>query len=123
MTQVEVMEYCLQKVGAIKEYIFKERIPACTVGGKKFCVFIELEDDWGLALKSEIKLNQVLRQKYHGIKIPKTFDSRYWNIVLLNADVPYDEIIYLIDLSYNIVFDSLAKKKQRELHYKENSNE
>lgn len=115
MTLEDFMNYCLQKKGAKKEYIFKELIPVCTVGNKKFCVLCESEASYGLILKSDPELNHALRQKYEGIRIPRTFDSRYWNIITIDSDIPSAEILFLIDLSYNIVFNSLTKKVQKTL--------
>ncbi len=36
----------------------------------------------------------------------------YWNLVLLDKDVPDDEILFLIDLSYDLMFNSLTKNVQ-----------
>jgi len=115
MTENDYMNYCLQKQGAREKLLFKEGIPACTVGGKMFGVLVKNQGSYGLILKGTSDLSQALRQKYTGIKIPKNFDDRYWNLVLFNSDIPKEEILFLIDLSYKIVHDSLSKRIQRDL--------
>ena len=112
MDHLDGINHCLKKIGAKETFIFKERVQTCTVGNKKFCVVCKVNGAYGFALKSDAELNLVLRQKYAGIVLPRHFDNRYWNIVMLESDIPDDEIFYLIDLSYRLVFSSLSKKVQ-----------
>lgn len=107
------VKYCLSKVGAKEEYIFGDKMQAFTVGGKQFCRVYEIDGKKGLVLKSEPEHNCILRQKFKGILLPENLDNQYWNVVLLKSDVPDDEILFLIDQSYNIMFNALTKKSAK----------
>jgi len=109
------VNYCLSKTGAKEEYIFGDKMQTFTVGGKQFCRVYEIDGDKGFVLKSEPEHNCILRQTFKGIRLPENLDNQYWNVVLLKNDVPDDEIIFLIDQSYDIMFNALTKKVQKEL--------
>jgi len=109
------VRYCLSKIGAKEEYIFGDKMQAFTVGGKQFCRVYEIDGDKGFVLKSEPEHNCILRQTFKGIRLPGNLDNQYWNVVLLKSDVPDDEIKFLIDQSYDIMFNALTKKVQKKL--------
>ena len=108
-------KYCLSKIGAKEEFIFGNKMKAFTVGGKQFCRVYEIDGEKGFVLKSDPDLNIALRQMYKGILLPGNLDNQRWNVVLLSSDVPDDEIKFLIDQSYDIMFNALTKKVQKEL--------
>lgn len=39
----------------------------------------------------------------------------HWNSVYLDGDVPDDILKQMIDMSYNLIFNSLSKKVQKEI--------
>lgn len=88
---------------------------AFTVGGKQFCRVYEIGGEIGFVLKSDLEHNIILRHTYKGILLPGNLDNERWNVVLLDSDVPDEEIKFLIDESYNIMFHALTKKVRREL--------
>ncbi|MCK8060268.1 MULTISPECIES: MmcQ/YjbR family DNA-binding protein [unclassified Fusibacter] len=115
MEYMDAVKYCLSKIGAKEEYIFSNKIQTFTVGSKQFCRVYEVLGMKGFVLKSDPELNIVLRQMYKGILLPDNLDNLRWNVVLLDADVPDDEIRFLIDQSYDMMFHSLTRKIQKEL--------
>jgi len=46
-------------------------------------------------------------------------NKKHWNTVLFESDVPDDEIVNLLNLSYEIVFKTLTKKLQKEINENE----
>jgi predicted DNA-binding protein (MmcQ/YjbR family) len=115
MKYIDGIKYCKGKIGAKEDFIFNDKIQVFTVGGKQFCRVYEIEGKKSFALKADVELNIVLRQKYKGILVPQNMHNCYWNLVLLKEDVPDDEILFLIDLSYDLMFNSLTKNVQKEL--------
>lgn len=115
MTYEEGIKYCRGKLGAKEDFIFSNRMQVFTVGGKQFCRVYEVEGKKAFVLKSYLDLNTVLRQMYKDIRLPGNLDNLLWNVVILEGDVPDDEILFLIDQSYTMMFNALTKKVQGQL--------
>ena len=63
--------------------------------------------DINITLKCSPELIHAFREKYAAV-IPGYYSNKnHWNTVILNKDVPYDEILKMIQLSYDLV----TKKK------------
>jgi predicted DNA-binding protein (MmcQ/YjbR family) len=56
-----------------------------------------------------------LREKYHGIKPGYHMSKKHWNSVYVGEDVGDKLILALTDISYDLVFNSISKKKRDEL--------
>jgi len=115
MKFIDGINYCLSKTGAKEDFIFNDKMQVFTVGNKQFCRVYEVNGEKAFVLKSDPELNLALRQMYKGILLPTNLDNCLWNVVLLDSDVPDEEILFLIDQSYNIMFYALTKKIQKEL--------
>lgn len=115
MTREEAVQYALSKKGAKETYPFDEETLVFKVGGKMFGLVYERQGDVGLNLKCDPDFSQVLRQQYEGIFPGYHMNKKHWNTILFDSDVPDDEVINLIDISYDIVFKSLTKKIQKEV--------
>lgn len=115
MTREEAIRYALSKPGATETYPFDETTLVFKVGGKMFGLVYDHKGDLGLNLKCDPDLSQVLRQQYEGVFPGYHMNKKHWNTVLFGSDVPDDEIINLMNISYDIVFKSLTKKVQKEI--------
>ncbi len=115
MTIIEAIDYCLSKTGAQETYPFDETTMVFKVGGKMFGLVYDKNGELGLNLKADPELNIVLRQQFKGVIPGYHMSKRHWNTVLLNNDVPDYEIKNFIDISYEIVFNALTKKSQRDI--------
>jgi len=115
VTKKEAVAYALSLKGAEETYPFDESTLVFKVSGKMFGLVYEKNGDVGLNLKCDPDFAQVLRQQYEGIFPGYHMNKKHWNTVLFGSDVPDDEIVNLLNLSYEIVFKSLTKKLQREL--------
>lgn len=115
----EAIHYCLSKKGAIETYPFDENTLVFKVGyGSTYKIFALVYDhqgSLGLNLKADPELNLALRQEYLGVLPGYHMNKKHWNTVLFNSDVPDDELIKFIDISYQIVFESLTKKVQNDI--------
>ncbi len=117
MTVKEAIKYCLSKKGAIETYPFDETTLVFKLGTgdtyKMFGLVYDHEGGLGLNLKADPELNMVLRQQYKGVFPGYHMSKKHWNTVLFDSDVPDDEIIKFIDISYDIVLNSMTKKVQK----------
>jgi predicted DNA-binding protein (MmcQ/YjbR family) len=114
MTVEAWIQYCLSKPGAQETYPFDATTLVFKVGGKMFGLVYDHKGQLGLNLKGNPQLNLVLRQQYKGVIPGYHMNKDHWNTVLFETDVPDDEILRMVDLAYELVFDSLSKKAQIE---------
>ncbi|MDQ3363748.1 MAG: MmcQ/YjbR family DNA-binding protein, partial [Actinomycetota bacterium] len=56
-----------------------------------------------------------LRGQYPSVRPARYFDKRYWNTLTCDGTVPDDEVVELLDTSYDIVFEGLKKSDRQAL--------
>ena len=88
MTLDDLIAYCAGKPGAEETYPWGEAELVCKVGGKAFA-FIGLDE--------------------HTVGLKCGAD---WNTVALKGSVPDDDLLELVDSSYEAVVARLPKKKR-----------
>ncbi|MDK2917474.1 MAG: hypothetical protein PWQ37_207 [Candidatus Petromonas sp.] len=116
MNKEKVREYFLSKPGATEEKPFNIPVPVFKVGNKIFgLINIHEPDRPSINLKhSKDKIHE-LRSVFKDIKPGYHMNKDNWNTVYLDGDLEEDFIKELIDISYDLVFSSLSKKKQKEI--------
>lgn len=110
----EFRDYCIQKKGVTEETPFGPDVLVFKVMGKMFALcgldtfeYINLKCDPDKAIE--------LRESFQAVQPGYHMNKKLWNSVYVNDDVP-DKMIYeLIDDSYQLIVQSLTKKKQAEL--------
>jgi predicted DNA-binding protein (MmcQ/YjbR family) len=118
----QLYDFCLSKKGVTEHFPFDEETLVFKVGGKMFCLTSLNEWEKGtpsLNLKCDPDRAQELRAEYEAI-IPGWHMSKiHWNTVAFNGDVSDKMMLELINDSYELVFKSLSKKIQAEIHSQE----
>jgi predicted DNA-binding protein (MmcQ/YjbR family) len=116
-------EFCLSKKGVTEHFPFDEETLVFKVGGKMFCLTSLKEWEKGtpsLNLKCNPERAEELRAEYEAI-IPGWHMSKiHWNTVAFNSDVSDKMMCELINHSYELVYNSLTKKIQKEIDELEN---
>ena len=116
-------EFCLSKKGVTEHFPFDEETLVFKVGGKMFCLTSLNQWEKGtpsLNLKCNPEWAEELRAEYEAI-IPGWHMSKiHWNTVAFNSDVSDKMMRELINHSYELVFNSLTKKNQKEINELEN---
>jgi len=116
-------EFCLSKKGVTEHFPFDEETLVFKVGGKMFCLTSLNQWEKGtpsLNLKCNPEWAEELRAEYEAI-IPGWHMSKiHWNTVAFNSDVSDKMMCELINHSYELVFNSLTKKNQKEINELEN---
>lgn len=116
-----LINYCLHKPGAVLDFPFGE-IPMCIkVCGKIFAEIYPKANDYKITLKCEPERAEFYRHQYSDIVVPgyhvPNRQKIYWNTVFLNEKIE-EEILNMVDHSYNEVKKKLKKAERMELEKK-----
>ncbi len=106
-------DHCGRKPGSTSGFPFGEEHRVFKVGGKIFAVLHVEESPAKITFKADPELTGLVRGQYPSIRPARYFDKRYWSTLTCDGTVPTDEVVELLDTSYDIVFDSL-KRSDRE---------
>ena len=109
----DLVDYCLSKPGAEETYPWGEGELVAKVGGKAFA-FIGLESG-GVSLKcgSDAQDAAEWRDRYpDAVTLSAYIGKHGWNSVSLAGGVPDEEVLELVDLSYEGIVAKLPKSKR-----------
>ena len=108
----EIREYCLAKKGVTESFPFNETVLVFKVMNK---MFLLTDLNWsGVTLKNNPEKNIVLREEFVDIVDAFHMNKKHWNTVQYKGSVSNDFLKKLIDESYEIIINSLTKKKQED---------
>jgi len=79
---------------------------------KSFAFIFERNGKLCVNLKCDPIEAEFLRQAFAGVTPAYHMNKRHWNTVMVNSDVPEDELFRQIENSYNLT--EMKVKKQRE---------
>ncbi|WP_028560108.1 MmcQ/YjbR family DNA-binding protein [Paenibacillus pinihumi] len=102
-----IIEYCLKKKGAAKEYPFGPDPMVFKVAGKIFAIIFEEKDF--INLKCDPVIAENLREQYEGVTPGYHMNKQHWNTVKPDASLPEDDIKAMIDHSYDLIVSKLPK--------------
>lgn len=110
-----IIEYCLKKKGATKEYPFGPAPVAIKVAGKMFALMFEAQGKRArLNLKCDPVIAENLREQNKHVLPGYHMNKKHWNTILLDGSLPETDIFDMIDHSYDMVMKSLPKRLQSE---------
>jgi predicted DNA-binding protein (MmcQ/YjbR family) len=117
MNEKEVTKYFLSKAGAVLETPFNMPVPVFKVGNKMFgLINTHEENKVSINLKYPKEKKEEIRAVFKGIVPGYHMNKDNWNTVYLDDGELEDGFVKeLIDISYDLVFKSLAKKLQKEI--------
>lgn len=110
LTHADLLAYCLGKPGAVQDEPWEGDVVA-KVGGKIFC----FNGDATLGVKCGANVDEAaeLRERYPNDVTPMAYIGRFgWNTVHIDGAIPDDELVELIDASYDAVVAKLPKSKR-----------
>ncbi|MDP5076821.1 MAG: MmcQ/YjbR family DNA-binding protein [Nonlabens sp.] len=109
----ELQDYCMAKKGVTAEFPFDEVTLVFKVMGKMFCLAGLDRFERGepsINLKCDPEKAIALREEYDGTVIPGYHSNKkHWNTVLLDRDIPQQELRSWIDHSYELVASKLTR--------------
>lgn len=118
MESEKIKEYCLSKYKAEETYPFGD-VPICyKLNGKIFAQLYPDESDYKITLKCTKEAGEFYRTVYPG-RVVRGYhcppvQQPYWNTVYLD-EFPDEELLNMIDLAYETVFNSFSKKIQKQI--------
>jgi len=111
-----VIAACNAKPGSVEDYPFGDEVAVFKVVGKMFAL-VELGPAPGsVSLKCDPDLAAGLRRRYAAITAGYHLNKRHWNTVTLDGSVPGDELLDLIDHSYELVVARLPRAERDKLN-------
>jgi predicted DNA-binding protein (MmcQ/YjbR family) len=110
-----VMAACGAKPGSAEDYPFGDEVAVFKVAGKMFALVSLGPPPGSVSLKCDPGLAAGLRGRYAAIIPGYHLNKRHWNTVTLDGSVPEDEVLELVDHSYDLVLASLSRTQRNKL--------
>ena len=119
MIHEEILKYCLTKKGAYKDFPFGNETICVKVKNRIFAQLFYLKGEPMFTFNGDVLTGDFYRKMYpndvkRGYHCPPV-QQPYFNTVYLGGNIPDEEILRMIDGSYQYVVSKLTKKVQREL--------
>ena len=105
----KVRSWCLKKQGVTESLPFNEDTPVYKVCGKIF-LLLNINPPFSINIKCDPELAVELRERYEEVTPGYHMNKVHWNTVMLDGSIPDKYIYEWIDLSYNLVNNSISKK-------------
>lgn len=122
MNEETVKEYLMNKKGVTEEKPFNFPVPVFKVGSKIFATInIHEQDRQSINLKYPKNKISALRAIFEEIQPGYHMNKEHWNTVYIDKNLDDEFIMGLIDISYNLVFRSLAQKEQKSIKESEST--
>ena len=99
-----------------KLFPFDKTTAVYKVGGKMFALMGEYQGCMQINLKCDPIYALELRSLYNSVIAGYHMNKKHWNTIIFDGDVPKEELILMIDDSYDLVFTSLTKKLQASIN-------
>ncbi len=110
-----MLRACGAKPGSVEDYPFGDGAAVFKVAGKMFALVSLDEPPGSVSLKCDPDMAVALRARYAAITAGYHLSKRHWNTIELDGSVPEDEVLDLIDHSYELVVGGLARAERARL--------
>ena len=110
-----VIAACQAESGAVEDYPFGDEVAVFKVVGRMFALVPLGQAPGSISLKCDPDRAIGLRARYPGITPGYHLSKRHWNTVTLDGSVPDEEVLELIDHSYDLVVAQLTKAQRAQL--------
>jgi len=107
-----VMAACTAKPGSAEDYPFGDEVAVFKVAGRMFALVPLGEVPGSVSLKCDPDLAVGLRARYAGVRPGYHLSKRHWNTVTLDGPVPDEDVLELIDHSYDLVAARLTQAQR-----------
>lgn len=116
MNHQQLIELALRKTGTSMRYPFDPHLPVCFVIDKMFALFGHHNGIASVNLKTNPEEAWLVREKYPKSVLPGYhMNKNHWNTVVLDGIVPDDEVLDMLEESYQLVKSKLPKKIREQL--------
>jgi predicted DNA-binding protein (MmcQ/YjbR family) len=111
----QVIAACGAKPGSVEDYPFGDEVAVFKVVGRIFALVSLGSPPGSVSLKCDPDLAVGLRARYAAITPGYHLSKRHWNTVTLDGSVPDEELLELIDHSYDLVVARLTRAQRNGL--------
>jgi predicted DNA-binding protein (MmcQ/YjbR family) len=111
-----VIAACGARPGAVEDYPFGDDAAVFKVAGKMFALVSLGSPPGSVSLKCDPDAAVELRGQYAAITAGYHLNKRHWNTVTLDGSVPDEELLELIDHSYELVVAGLTRAERKQLN-------
>lgn len=111
----QLATYLLTKKGTTEETPFGPEALVYKVVGKMFALVAWQEDPLHVSLKCEPGQAMFLRDMYPAVRPGYHMNKTHWNTVALDGTVPDEEVLAMIDDSYDLVVKGLTRAQREDL--------
>ncbi len=108
----QVIRACGAKPGSAEDYPFGDEVAVFKVGGRMFALVPLGAPPGSVSLKCDPHLAAGLRTRYPAVTPGYHLNKRHWNTVELDGSVPDEELLELIDHSYELVVARLTRAQR-----------
>lgn len=112
----DLKSYCLGKKGATQDFPFNDETLVFKVGGKMFALTNINSKQLSVNLKCDPFLSPALRDEFEAVKPGYHMNKKHWNTVLVDGSIPEDRILFMIDMSYSLVYNSLTRAEKERIN-------
>ncbi|GGH20789.1 hypothetical protein GCM10008013_18340 [Paenibacillus segetis] len=113
-----IIEYCLMKTGATKDYPFGPDPLVIKVAGKMFALIFENKENYSyINLKCDPMIAENLREQHENVRPGYHMNKKHWNTITLDGSLPESDIFVMIDHSYDMVVKNLPKNLRELIQY------
>jgi len=105
----DIRKYCALKKGVVEDFPFDLTTLVFKVGGKMFALTDIDSTELHINLKCDPYLSMLLRDRYPQVQPGYHMNKKHWNTVQVDGVIPDDEILKMIDHSYDLVLQKLNK--------------
>ena len=110
-----VMAACGAKPGAVEDYPFGDEVAVFKVAGRMFALVPQGPGQGSVSLKCDPGFAIDLRARYAGITPGYHLNKEHWNTVALDGSVPGEEVLELVEHSYDLVVARLTEAQRNQL--------
>lgn len=105
-------EYCLSKKGAFEDFPFDEETLVFKVGGKMFALIPLEKIPLQINLKCDPEKAVELREHFEDVQPGWHMSKKYWNTIILEGNIRWNDLKEWIDHSYDEVVKGLKKSER-----------
>lgn len=117
MNVEEFRDYCLAKKHVTESFPFDKETLVFKVADKMFALIGLEQKPSRVNLKCNPEKSIELREQYPEIYAGYHMSKKHWNTLIIEGNLTNKLIKELVDHSYNLVVQGMAKKKQKELGF------
>ena len=111
-----VIGACSAKPGSAEDYPFSDDVAVFRVADKMFALVTLSPPPGSVSPRGDPGLAAGLRRRYAAITAGYHLSKRHWNTITLDNSVPEDELLDLIDHSYELVVARLRTAERDKLN-------